>query len=55
MYRRDLADYPRNGWSYFGLAESLTGLGKESEADQARATFEQIWSQADVTLTASRI
>ena len=55
VYRRDLVDYPRNGWSYYGLARSLEGLGRDEEAAEARATFEQIWSQADVMLTASRI
>ena len=31
-YRRDLEQYPRNGWSLFGLARSLEALsGKDTE------------------------
>jgi tetratricopeptide (TPR) repeat protein len=55
VYRQDLVDYPRNGWSYFGLAQSLEAQGLEAEAADTRSTFEQIWSQADVELSASRI
>ena len=55
VYRQDLVDYPRNGWSYFGLVQSLEAQGRATEAAQMRAMFEQIWTQADVTLSASRI
>ncbi len=51
VYRRDLEDYPRNGWSMFGLIESLKVQGKDSS--EAMDKFELIWSQADVTLTSS--
>ena len=52
VYRRDLEDHPRNGWAMFGLIQALTAQGKDSSEVQAR--FDAIWSQADVTLTASR-
>lgn len=55
VYRQDLADYPRNGWSWFGLVQSLEAQGRMTEAAEMRAMFEQIWAQADVTLSASRI
>ena len=51
-YRQDLARFPANGWSLFGLAESLEAQGKD--AAEARAAFERAWADADVTLTASR-
>jgi len=51
VYRRDLEDYPRNGWSMFGLIESLNVQGKDSS--DVMDEFELIWSQADVTLTSS--
>ncbi len=55
VYRRDLEDYPRNGWSMFGLGQSLEMQGKAAEASAAKAKFDQAWSLADVTLTASRL
>lgn len=53
VFRTDLKTYPRNGWSLFGLAQSLDAQGKSSEAAQVRTRFEAIWARADVTLTAS--
>lgn len=55
VYRRDLEDYPRNGWSMFGLIQSLEAQGKTEEADTVREMFEQVWALADVELTASRL
>ncbi len=53
IYRDDLGIHPRNGWSMFGLVQSLEAQGKD--ATDARARFEQVWSLADVTLTGSRM
>ena len=55
VYLRDLEDYPRNGWSLFGLAESLEKQGKAEQATAARETFEKVWALADVRLTGSRL
>jgi len=55
VYRRDLADYPLNGWSLFGLIQSLEAQGETDEAETLRAEFEQIWARADVALEGSRI
>ncbi|MEW4467287.1 hypothetical protein AB1K62_05575 [Parasphingorhabdus sp. JC815] len=55
VYRRDLEDYPRNGWSMSGLAEALSAQGKAEEAAKARSALDVIWSKADVTLQGSRI
>jgi tetratricopeptide (TPR) repeat protein len=54
VYRDDLRNNPGNGWSLFGLAQSLRAQGKTAEAAQADEAFRRAWSQADVTLTASR-
>jgi len=51
VYRRDLKDYPRNGWAMFGLIESLKAQGKDPTEVVDR--FALVWSQADVTLTSS--
>jgi tetratricopeptide (TPR) repeat protein len=54
VYRKDLEQYPRNGWSLFGLAESLRLQGKDDEATLVQAGFREAWARADVELTASR-
>jgi tetratricopeptide (TPR) repeat protein len=55
VYRKDLEAYPHNGWSMFGLAQSLDAQGKKTEADEARKLFDHIWSGADVKLAGSRM
>jgi tetratricopeptide (TPR) repeat protein len=54
VYREDLAQYPGNGWSLFGLSRSLRGQDKASEADWAERGFQTAWARADVELAASR-
>jgi tetratricopeptide (TPR) repeat protein len=54
VYRDDLARNPNNGWSLFGLAQSLRAQGKTAEAAQADSSFQKAWAKADVKLTASR-
>ena len=51
VYRKDLEDYPKNGWSMFGLMQSLRAQGKQEEADQVKQQFEIAWAMADVELT----
>jgi len=51
-YREDLARYPDNGWSLFGLAQSLKAQGRLGEAQQVQAQFEQAWRYADIPLVA---
>jgi Flp pilus assembly protein TadD len=53
-YRQDLVYHPQNGWSLFGLALSLREQGKNREADSVNLQFEEVWADADVTLTGSR-
>ncbi len=55
VYREDLKRNPDNGWSLFGLAQSLRAQGKTAEANEVDGRFRRSWAQADVTLTASRI
>lgn len=54
VYRADLEDHPRNGWSLFGLTESLRAQGKEDAAREAEQQFEEVWPRADAKLEASR-
>lgn len=54
IYREDLKRFPANGWSLFGLRESLRAQGKSTEADEVEMRFTAAWSGSDVTLTGSR-
>ncbi len=54
VYREDLKNNPGNGWALYGLAQSQRAQGKTAEATQTEETFRRAWTQADVTLSASR-
>jgi tetratricopeptide (TPR) repeat protein len=53
-YREDLRRNPENGWSLYGLAQSLRAQGKTDEAAAVDARFRRAWARADVTLASSR-
>jgi tetratricopeptide (TPR) repeat protein len=55
VYRKDLEAYPKNGWSMFGLIQSLQAQNKQQEADKVQQMFIIVWSMADVKLEASRM
>ncbi|MDA9064752.1 hypothetical protein N9K37_05335, partial [Pseudomonadales bacterium] len=55
VYRKDLTDYPRNGWSLFGLSQALEAQGKTSEAAAVHRKFETVWQMSDIKLTGSRL
>ena len=54
VYRKDLDQYPSNGWSLYGLAQSLRAQQRNAEADWVQQGYENAWARADVALTASR-
>ncbi len=54
VYRAELEDHPRNGWSLLGLEQSLRAQGKNAEADEARAAFRAAWARADTWIRYSR-
>ena len=53
IYREDLAYYPENGWSLFGLTASLQAQQKTAEAREVSERFETAWQYADIELKAS--
>ncbi|HEQ97918.1 MAG TPA: hypothetical protein ENO22_01090 [candidate division Zixibacteria bacterium] len=55
VYRRDLEEWPDNGWSLFGLYQALKEQGKDFEAQKVYDRFQEAWSRADVELTSSRL
>jgi tetratricopeptide (TPR) repeat protein len=54
VYRESLENWPDNGWSLFGLLQTLRAQGSTRVADEVEKQFEKAWSRADITLTASR-
>jgi tetratricopeptide (TPR) repeat protein len=53
VYREDLKDHPRNGWSYYGLGQALAAQKKDVEAVEAQKQFEAAWRKADVKLAST--
>jgi len=53
VYRDDLKKLPNNGWSLYGLADSLRKQGKADEAAAVDARFREVWSKADIRITSS--
>jgi tetratricopeptide (TPR) repeat protein len=54
IYWQDLNQNRENGWSLFGLMQSLQAQGKAEQSVVIEARFRKAWDRADVTLTASR-
>ena len=42
-FREDLERFPDNGWSLYGLAESLRAQGKTAAAERAMADYRKVW------------
>ena len=53
-FREDLEKWPENGWSLFGLLQSLRAQGKTDDAERVQRRFLKAWSRADIVLTAAR-
>jgi tetratricopeptide (TPR) repeat protein len=54
IYWQDLGHNRENGWSLFGLMQSLRAQGKHEQADVIEKRFRKAWQRSEVTLTASR-
>lgn len=48
VFRADLARFPANGWSLYGLAESLRRQGRRAEALRVQTQFRAAWADADL-------
>jgi tetratricopeptide (TPR) repeat protein len=53
-YLKQLDHHEENGWSLFGLAQSLEAQGKMEEAAAVWKRFEAAWPRADIWLRSSR-
>ena len=54
-FREDLKRNPQNGWSLYGLAQSLKARNASAEAAAVEQQFKKAWARADVELDASRL
>ncbi len=52
VFREDLKRLPENGWSLYGLTESLRAQ-KKPEAVAVRARFRKAWAKADLKINSS--
>ena len=50
IFREDLDRRPENGWSLYGLAQSLRAQDKVKAAEKIEERFEEAWKTADVKL-----
>jgi len=55
VYAEDLAKYPDNGWSLYGLAHAQRALKHHSDAADSERRYAASWQWADIRLTASRL
>jgi tetratricopeptide (TPR) repeat protein len=49
-FREDLVHRPENGWSLYGLAQSLKAQNRTRAAAKVEARFQKAWKTADVKL-----
>ncbi len=54
VYRQDLERQPENGWSLYGLAQSLKAQDQPKAAQEVEIRFAQAFSGADLEIRASR-
>jgi hypothetical protein len=52
VYRADLDDHPKNGWSLLGLKLALAGRGQSTA--EVDAAFAASWARADTWIRTSR-
>ena len=52
VYRADLKEHPKNGWSLLGLKQALAGRGQKT--DDVDAELAAAWARADTWIRSSR-
>ncbi len=54
VFNEDLKMYRNNGWSLFGLSQSLEKQGKKKESAATLVLYKNVFKNADVQLTSAR-
>lgn len=54
VYAEDLARFPENGWSLYGMVQALKGMRRTPEARRFLERYNRAWANADVRLAYSR-
>jgi tetratricopeptide (TPR) repeat protein len=55
IFTEELRRNPENGWSLYGLEQSLKALGRKQEAKDVGARFARAWTNADVELNVATL
>ncbi|WP_442510692.1 tetratricopeptide repeat protein [Novipirellula sp. SH528] len=53
VYRDDLAQWPENGWSLYGLTQCLKAKGDDAAAKETEERFRNAWASADTQIEAT--
>ena len=52
-FKKDLDDYPNNGWSYYGLYKAYEEIGDGSNSEKSLEMFENLWRESDINVSSS--
>ena len=52
-FKKDLDDYPNNGWSYYGLYKAYEEIGDGSNSKRSLEMFENLWQESDINVSSS--
>jgi tetratricopeptide (TPR) repeat protein len=55
VFNEDLKQYPKNGWSYYGLHVAYNGLNNKVMSDKVMDKFNKIWQFSDIKINSSII
>jgi tetratricopeptide (TPR) repeat protein len=55
VFLEELRRNPENGWSLYGLEQSLRAQGRKQDADEVAKRFERAWANADVELNVATL
>ena len=54
-FKEDLEDYPKNGWSYYGLHKAYEEIGDSLNSKKSFNMFENLWKESDIKVSSSII
>ena len=55
IFKEDLKDYPKNGWSYYGLHKAYEEIGDSLNSEKSFNMFENLWKESDIKVSSSII